>query len=470
MPFAKPIVVLSCAAALAACATQAPVPAPLGGARVPVSWTEPAPAAAQQPDDIAGWWRRFGDEQLTQWVEAALRANADLAVAEANLRRARALRDVSVAGSLPLLGGSVGAQRSRSNAGAAATLFDAGFDAAWETDLFGAVRHGVRASEAGAQASEARLAATRVSIAAEVAIDCIAWRTARQRLALTRQSVQRLAHSLEIAQWRERAGLATTLDVLQAETALKQTQAQLPALEDSSATLAHALAVLMGEAPGAVGGLNDADAKTDARPIPVAPATLAIGIPAQVLRQRPDVAAAEQDVTIAAEQVAQADAQRHPSVSLRASVQWSALTLGSLGSGAALRSLTAGLTQPLVDHGQRRAQFEAAQAAFEASQASYRAAVLTALQEVEDALSAWRANGERLERLNATAEAAGRASALASQRYASGLVDFQAVLETQRAWLNAQDGAAAAQGQLATAQVQLYKALGGGWTTKESGG
>lgn len=446
---------------LGACATHPPQPLPFGGAAVPVAWVEPAPAGPAG-DDPVRWWRQFGDAQMTGLIEAALRANPDVNAAEASLRRARALRDVSVAAALPLLGGSVSAQRTRDR-GTTGNLFDAAFDAGWETDVFGALRHGAQASEAQARAAQASLASVRVSLAAEVAVDYINLRAAQQRLALTADSVEQQRQSLQLAQWRERAGLASTLDVLQARSALEQTQAQQPVLQGTVAQLAHALAVLTGDAPEALQRLQ-----RERGPIPRAPAAIAVAIPAQVLRQRPDVAVAEHQVGVAAEQVAEADAQRHPSVQLRASVQWSALTLGTLGSGDALRSLTAGLTQPLLDHGQRNAQLEAAQAAFDASQQSYRGAVLAALRDVEDALSSLGSTTERLQRLHATTDAAGAAAQLARQRYASGLVDFQVVLDTQRTLLAAQDGAAAAEGDVATAQVRLYKALGGAWTTKES--
>lgn len=455
---------LSLVLLLGACASHAPEPLPYGGATVPVSWIEPAPTLIPDGAAQAQWWRQFGDAQLVQLVDAAMQANTEVNAAAAALRRARALRDVSVAASLPLLGGSVQAQRTRDGGGATGNLFDAAFDAGWETDVFGALRHGAQASEAQARAAESTLTSVRVSIAAEVAIDYIGLRAVQRRAALTEQNVAQQQQSLQLAQWRERAGLANALDVLQARSALAQTQAQQPVLQGSAAQLTHALAVLTGRTPETLQGLQQVAA------IPRAPAGMAIAIPAQVLRQRPDVAAAEQQVLVAAEQVAEADAQRHPSVRLRASVQWSALTLGSLGSGEALRSLTAGLTQPLLDHGQRNAQLAAAQAAFDASQHNYRGAVLAALRDVEDGLSSLNTSGERLQRLHAAAAAAEEAAALARQRYASGLVDFQVVLDTQRALLAAQDSAAAAEGEVATAQVRLYKALGGAWSTKENGG
>jgi NodT family efflux transporter outer membrane factor (OMF) lipoprotein len=445
---------LAAALALAGCATTVPSTPPLAGVAVPGAWSAAAPAEAAAVG--TPWWQGFGDAELTGLVERALAANTDVTAAQAALRRARALREVAAAGRLPSLGVSAAAQRSRPAAGAATTLFDAGFDAAWEPDLFGAVGRAVDAATAEARAAALSLEATRVSLAAEVVADLVQWRATQARLRLARDNLAAQEETLQIARWRQQAGLASSLEVEQAATAAAQTRAQLPALNGTALQTRHALAVLTGAVPTALDATLDAAA---ALPVPVPVAT---DTPLQVLRRRPDVAAAEAQLDAAAQRVAQADAARRPTVALRASLGWSALTLGALGSTGAAASLLASVSQPLFDGGQRRAQLDAQQAAYDAARESYRARVLGALQDVEDALVALEAARRRLAALREAEQSASTAAWLAEQRYAAGVVDFLTVLETQRNRLSLQDGRASAEADAVTAHVRLVKALGGG--------
>jgi outer membrane protein TolC len=197
--------------------------------------------------------------------------------------------------------------------------------------------------------------------------------------------------------------------------------------------------------------------------LPSPPADLAVEIPARVLRQRPDVRTSEEQLAGAAERVAASEANRYPTVQLRASLAWSAVTLGAVGSTAPAAALIAGLAQPLFDGGQRAAQRELQWAAFDAAREAYRAQVLLALREVEDALVQLDGSRRRLASLRQAAQAADAAALLATQRYASGIVDFQVVLDTQRSLLVVQESLTGAQADWVTNHIRLYKALGGGW-------
>lgn len=422
---------------------------------VPSDWSQ---AAAGQRS-LALWWQGFGDALLVELVDAALRANTDLGIAQANLREARALRDAAATSLWPTLSASTSVRRSAGGEARSGNLFDAGFDAAWEPDVFGAAGHGLRATEATAQARGLSLSATEVSLAAEVATSYLQLRGSQARAAFARESLATQEQTLQIAQWREQAGLGSSLETSQARSAVEQTRAQLPVLRASIAQTAHALAVLTGRPPTALDGRL-----ADAAPLPQAPQGLALSIPAATLRQRPDVLAAEWQMRAAAERVAQADAQRMPAVQLRASLAWSAATLGSLGSMEAARSAVASIGQTLFDRGRLNAQLAAQQAAFDAAQQTYRAQVLTALKDVEDALAALGASRDRVAALDAAVLSTRDAVLLANNRYTSGLIDFQTVLDTQRTLLNVQDSLASAQTELAINHVRLYKALGGGWT------
>lgn len=441
---------------LAGCASVGvpPVP-PHAGVAVPGAWSQPvAPAGA----GLARWWRVFGDAALERLVEQALAANTDVGTARANLLEARAARSEAAAALWPQVAGSVTAQRSARAGARAANAFEAGFDASWEADLFGATHHAVAAQDALVHAGAASLGATRVSVAAEVARSYLQLRGTQARISVARENLASQQQTLQISGWRRQAGLANDVEVEQARTAAEQTRAQIPALESSAAQLVHALGVLAGQAPQALGRELSAPA-----PLPQPREHLAAAVPAQALAQRADVVAAADRLRAAAQAVAQADAARYPALDLSASLAWSGLTLGTVGSVSAARSVFAGLVQPLFDGGRRQAQLAGREAQYLAALEALRASVLAALREVEDALAALDADRARLAALQAALESARNAALLATQRHASGLIDFQTVLETQRTLLNVQDSVTGAQADLATDHVRLYKALGGGW-------
>jgi NodT family efflux transporter outer membrane factor (OMF) lipoprotein len=392
-------------------------------------------------------------------VNQALQANTGVRSAQAALRQARALRDVSAAGLLPVVESSASAQRSLYVGNTGSNSFHAGLDASWELDIFGVNRDALDASDATVRASAASLGDVQVSIAAEVGLSYITLRGAQAQLAISQANLASQLETLQLTQWRVQAGLLTSLEAEQARAAAEQTRAQLPAVRTSIEQTRHALAVLTGQPPAALSTLLAA-----AGPVPKVADDLALNIPAETLRQRPDVRAAEHQVLAAAARVAQAEAARLPSFKLGGSLGLSALTLGALTSGSSVvGALLASVSMPVFDGGAASAQVRAQEAALDQAQEAYRATVLTALKDVEDALVALRGDRERLQSLRNAAEAAGNAALLARQRYSSGLVDFQTVLETQRTQLNTQDSVATAGVDVSADHVRLYKALGGGW-------
>jgi len=451
------LVALSLAAALAGCASLPARTAAPPDAAPPARWSQGG--ASGPATSLASWWRRFDDPLLDALVVRALDANPTVRGAQAALRQARAVRDVQAAGLWPGLDASASAQRTTTGTSVATSSFRAGFDASWEPDVFGARRSALRASQADARASAASLAGTRVSVAAEVAVEYLTLRAFQARLEIARRNLASQQETLQITDWRVQAGLITSLELAQARTAVAQAQAQLPSLETSAAQARHALAVLTGQAPDAMQAELEA-----VTAVPAAPPDLALSIPAETLRQRPDVRAAEQQVRAALARLSQAEAAAYPTFNLGGSVGLSALTVGALGDGASVvTSLLGAISVPLFHAGAIRAQVRSQDAALEQARAAYQAVVLTALQDVEDALVALRGDRERLVHLKAASQFAEQAALLARQRYGSGLVDFQTVLETQRALLTTQDGLASTQAELSAGHVRLYKALGGGW-------
>ena len=425
---------------------------------VPANWSVADVSAQDGTASLAQWWQRFDDPLLAQLIDQAMQANTGVTSAEAAVRQARALRDVSAAALLPSVSGSTTVQRSRAGR-VNANSFRAGLDASWELDIFGENRSALEASEASLGASGATLGDVQVSIAAEVALDYISLRGLQARLVIAQDNLETQLETLQITEWRLQAGLATSLDAEQARASTEQTKALLPALQTSIDQTRHALSVLTGQPPAAL-----ATMLAGSGPIPKAPDTLAIRFPAETLRQRADVRAAEYQVTAAIARVAQADAARYPSFRIGGALGVASATLGALTSGSAiLASVLANMSVPIFEGGALLAQVRAQQAALDQARSGYQATVLTALKDVEDALVALEGDRDRLAHLQLAAEAAGNASLLARQRYSTGLVDFQTVLDTQRTQLTTQEGVANASTDLGSDHVRLYKALGGGW-------
>ena len=430
----------------------------LPDASVPTIWSN-APTAPAEATALALWWQHWGDASLQALIHAALQASPRLHQAQAALQQARAQVEVQAAQLAPSLDASASAQRNKSN-GNTSNRFQAGLDASWEWDVWGRLDAGLSASQAEARASQATLAQTQVTLAAEVALNYINVRSLQTRLDIAQRNLASQRETWQLTDWRVQAGLSSSLVLEQARASAEQTAAQIPQLQTSLAQARHNLAVLTGQPPAALDTLL-----AQARPVPQPNADLALALPAETLRQRPDVRVAEERIRAALARVAQADAARYPSFRLGGSIGLSALTLGTLSSGAAVaNALLASVSVPLLDGGAIRAQVRVQEAALEQARVAYQSTVLTALQEVEDALVSLRGNRERLQRLQAAADAAQNAALLAQQRYRSGLIDFQSVLETQRTLLSTQDSTASTEASVAADHVRLYKALGGGWT------
>ena len=456
--------------ALAACASPTQPLADAAPARVavPADWLHrPAagPGGAMPTAPVqAGWWRAFGDPLLSTWAEAVLQGSPRVASARAAWLQAGAQRDAAAAALQPTLGAGASARQDRSGSGSgqrSTEAFGVALDAGWSPDVFGAQQQAVAAAEALQRAREAALGDVQVQVAAEAAQAVLAWRLQQLRLALALQTLASQRQTLQITDWRQQAGLVGLLELAQARAAVAQTQALVPALQTAIAQGRHALAVLAGLPPAAGPAFDDGAA---AGALPVPPATLALDIPADTLRQRADVRAAEHEVAAALARVGQAQAQRWPSFTLGGSVGLSALTLGALGQGTALvSSLLARVSLPVFDGGALAAQVQGQQAALVQARQAHRAAVLAALQEVEDALVALQGQRLQLGSRQQAVRAAAQAEQLAQQRYRSGLVDFQTVLETQRTLYSAQDAELGTRADITRSHIQLYAALGGGW-------
>ena len=413
----------------------------------------PAPSAAA----LATWWTQLGDPQLDSLVARALDGNLDLAVALTRLRQAREALVQARAGLLPTLDASGGVRQDVADNGGNDTTLSVGADAAWEIDLFGGISRGIEAARADAEASGYDLAAVRVAIVAELVTNYVQAREAQRRLALAKDTLAIADDNLQIAGWRVQAGLVSSLDVEQARGARAQTAATIPTIEAQYAAAAFRIAVLTGQAPGALRSELDAS-----RPVPAAPAQVAVGIPADTLRQRPDVRAAERTLAAQTARIGVTQAQLYPSLRLSGNIGSTALGLGGLVDQLT-GSLFAGLTQMIFDAGRTRSQMRAQQAAAQGALATYRQTVLTALEDVENGLVALDSAKRRQTQFAAALDAANNQAILARSEYRAGLTDFQTLLEAERALLSARGGLISSHADQTLAFVQLYRAMGGGW-------
>jgi NodT family efflux transporter outer membrane factor (OMF) lipoprotein len=414
---------------------------------------------AQPVTALATWWLRFADAQLVALIDDALKANTTINTARAVLAQSRALSQGESARLLPGLNLSASARRSRAGDAGSANAFNAGFDASWEPDVFGGLHASVAASRADTLASAASLADSQISIAAEVALEYIQLRGLQARLAIAKENLASQAETLQLTEWRRDAGLLTELEVAQASASVEQTGAQIPLLQSAALLAEHSLAVLTYRAPG---DLHDWLASGSG--IPAAPDDLVLSFPADTLRQRPDVRAANARVRAARARVDVAEAARWPHFALDGSLGLGAAHIGELANASSLlASLLVSASASLFDGGAARSQVRAQQAALVQAEIAWNAALLNALKEVEDSLATLKNDRERLQSLLRADLAANQAVQLAQHRYRAGLIDFQILLDTQRTALSTQDSAAGARADLGADHVRLYKALGGGW-------
>lgn len=417
------------------------------------------PDTLPTPVTQASWWNDFQDPLLADLITRAMVANPNILSSQAALQQARALRDVRLAATRPNLTVSGSVQRNTADGADASVNFRGGLDASWELDVFGAKNSAVANSEAELQVAGANLRDVQLSMTAEVALAYIQLRGLQEQLGIAQTNLKSQQETLQITQWRAQAGLVTSLEVEQAQTAVSQTAAQIPTLQSGLSKTRHSLAVLTGQRPHELEALL-----MTVQPIPRVAAQVADVIPADSLRQRADIRAAEARITAALASVDAAQAALLPSYRLGGSVGLTALTLAGLSNGAAVATQILGsVSVPVLDGGASKAQVRAQQAVLAQTRANYQNTLLTALKEVEDALITLRNDRERMGHLQRAASAAQNAALLAQNRYSSGLTDFQTVLQTQRTLLGAQDSVASLQADLSSNHVRLIKAMGGGW-------
>jgi NodT family efflux transporter outer membrane factor (OMF) lipoprotein len=415
------------------------------------------------PHVLASWWTTLKDPVLSSLIERAVAGNLDLKQAQARIREARARRQETRGALFPTLDATSSATWSRSGARGTPTrsaeVYAANFDAAWELDLFGGIRRSVEAAQANLEAREEGLRDTLVSLLAETALNYVEVRTYQARLAAAEASLKTQEETYELTLWRSQAGLGDELDVQQARYNLENTRAQMPPLRTGLEEAMNRIAVLLGETPGSVHAQLEKP-----EPVPVPPAQVAVGIPADVVRRRPDIRRTERELAAQTARVGVATADLYPRLFLNGSVGLESLSLGNPGSGSWLFGGGPRLSLPIFNT-TIRPNIEIQSALQEQALLLYEATVLDALEEVENALVAYAQEQQRRDNLREATLAAKAAVTLAQNKYETGLVDFTTVLIAERSLLSFQDQLNQSDGTVTSNLIRLYKALGGGWTS-----
>ena len=423
------------------------------------------------------WWSIFEDPALDELIERARKNNIDLKIAVSRVRESRAILKIANGGKMPLANATGDVQRTKpSEYGILApiepldgtssySLFQLGLDASWEIDVFGRVRRTIEAAGAGYQASVEDYRDVMVTLFAEVALAYIDVRTAQQQIVITTENAEEQRKSMMLAQDRYETGLNSKLDVAQARANLAATQAQIPQLQISLTLALNRLAVLLGQDAGSL----QAELQ-EIKPIPKSEKIIDIGVPANVLRQRPDIRGAERLLAAQTAEIGVATAALYPRFSLDGSFALQSRSLDNLfNSSSVTWLLGAPMKWNIFSGGQVRGNIQVQQEKAKQLLLQYEKKVLLAIEEVDNAIAGYNLNQNRTQRLQEAVSAMTESVDLVLVQYSTGLTDFNNVLVTQRDLLAQQDQLLASEAHKVVNLVALYKALGGGWDLRSDG-
>ncbi|MCE5184682.1 MAG: efflux transporter outer membrane subunit [Planctomycetaceae bacterium] len=438
--------------------------------KVPDAWQKAA-AAGQEPNALRQWWTVFDDPALTALIERSAYSNYDIQAALSRIVESRALRNAAAGQFYPNVDATGFYSRNKQSQNAAAPgfgsfvstpydLYSVGFDASWEIDLFGGIRRSIQSAQAALEASVADYYNVRTSLLAEVGRNYIELRASQQRIRYAQANINIQRQTLELTQGRFDAQLAPRLDVTQSELNLANTESEIPLLRIAEEAAFNRLSVLVGEMPQ---DLQDRLRQT--APLPELPDGVISGIPADIMRRRPDIRRAERALAAQSERIGVAVSQLYPRFSLTGSFALQSRDFSDLGdvSKSKAYSFGPGFGWSVFNAGQLRSLVQAEEARTAQLLASYESAVLLAVEEVENAMVGFVQQGERLNSLERSVSAAEESVQLSETLYRSGLTDFENVLLDQRALAVQQDRLAVSRGDVLQQAISLYKALGGGW-------
>jgi NodT family efflux transporter outer membrane factor (OMF) lipoprotein len=439
---------------------------------VPGQWTVAAArGTSTKPIEKDEWWSSFQDPELNSLIERAAGQNLDLKLALDRVDEARAARGVVRSGYFPSMDASASATRNRQRVIAPVSQnsanivpvefnnFQGALGASWELDVFGGVRRGVQAASAEVAAAEENLGDVRVILFGDVGRVYAQLRGFQRRLEIANKNIKTQQDTLDLTKAREKAGLATELDVSRAAAQLESTKAVVPTLLSGIDISIHRLSILLGEEPGALRSELE-----NASPIPAAAPDVEVGLPSDLLKRRPDIRRSEAQLAAATARIGEAKADLFPHFVLTGAAGRQASQLHDVTLGAGnFFSVGPGISLPLFTGGRIRSNIAVQDARQREALISYRSSVLNALEEVQNALVNYAQEQERRDRLNEAAQQSQLAVDLATEQYKAGLTDFLAVLDAQRELYADEDQAVQSQTSVATNVIALYRALGGGW-------
>lgn len=422
-------------------------------------WSADSRETPSQPPEIAGWWHRLNDPLLDQLVTDAIAGNNDVASAKAKVREARASLWQTTGTLLPSIDGSASGNRNKSAGGPERSQYRAGLDSSWEIDLFGANRRAVEAAKYGLDGAKEDMRATMLTLIGDVATNYADIRALQQQIALARRTAAAQRQTAQLTKDKFAAGAVSQLDVSNAEGQAASTEAGIPQMEANLATTIHRLSVLTGQSPTA---LNDKMAKAGKIPAPKWP--IPTGVPADILLTRPDVRLAERQYAQATARIGQKEADRYPAVTLTGNISTAATQPGELGKSSSISwSFGPGISIPIFNGGQRIAAVEVARAQRDQSFIAYRSSVLTALEDVENALVSMSKEKQRAAKLSIAANAYANALSLSRSLYQSGNTSFLELLNAERSHYSSEQSLIESQVSITKDYIALMKALGGGW-------
>jgi outer membrane protein, multidrug efflux system len=487
---------------------------PAYGELATTSTTQPSHPTTR-PVEVTKWWATFHDPELDALIQRAVKTNPNLQQAESRIREARAERIIAGAGELPVINVGGGYQHARGSSnvvfplsafgvgkskgkqapsrvgepsqinapqlgatggtqgggvplsplgggglpGVVTDLYQAGFDAAWEIDIFGGTRRSIEAANADYQAAIEDRRDVYISLLAEVARNYVELRGLQRQIAIAQDNLKSQQHSLSLTQDRFKAGVTTQLDVARAQAEVSTTASGIPALDAMVHQTAHRIAVLLGEPP-----MSLLQELIEIKPVPSAPGEVPVGVPADLLRRRPDIRRAERQLAAATARVGIATAQLYPRFTILGSFGFDATKFARIADWPShYYSIGPGITWPIFDAGRIRANIRIQNEAVGQTLSDYEQTVLNAMSEVEDALVDYSREQQRRQALSEAVAADQQARDLANQQYQQGVVDFLTVLEAQRSLFGAQDALAQSDTRISADLVAIYKALGGGW-------
>jgi NodT family efflux transporter outer membrane factor (OMF) lipoprotein len=462
--------------------------------------TAQSPSRAVEAQFGPDWWTLFNDPVLNDLEKQLADANLDVAAASARLLQSRAERRVAGAADYPTLDGAASYNRERgsengilsllgvtptqsqpqsasgsaplgvaampgSKGSPAYNLYQAGFDASWEIDIWGRVRRTVEAASAMSEASYEDRNAVLLSARAELARDYIELRDTQDLLQIAKQNLDIANDVLKLTRVRAHEGVTTDLDVSNAAAQVENIESLIPTLESHSETTINAIGLLLGKEPGAL-----RQTLAEPREVPVLPAQMPIGFPSELVQRRPDIRKAEADLHAATASVGVAKADFYPRITLNGSAGFQSLQLSNLASWASGQFVVGpSITLPIFEGGRLKGTLQLREAQQQEAAIVYKQTVLRAWGEVDDALVTYDAEQQRRDRLATAVSMNERALAVARERYKAGALDYLDVLNVQRQLLEAQSNLQKSKATAATNLITLCKALGGGWESTYGG-